>query len=229
MVTQVDAEAAALVRQAAELTVDLDEAQARALLEFRDLLLHWNRAFNLISRSDTGRIVPRHLLDSLTVAPWLIGDRVLDLGTGAGLPGVPLAIAREDVHFTLIDLSERRMRFVSRAARALKLANVSPQLGDVRSLPAGRGFDTIVCRAVADAGSMWSMASARLGARGRLVIMSRSQSRNGDQALPALPDDARLEARQRVFIPGLAQPHELVVLGHRKDPGEGTAADGRRD
>ncbi len=206
-------EASALVGQAAVLGVDLDHRRAVALLAFRDLLLHWNRAFNLVSRADTARLVPRHLLDSLTAAPWLIGSSVLDVGTGAGLPGVPLAIAREDVQVTLIDLSERKIRFVDRAVRALGLGNVSTRCGDVAALAPAERFDTVVSRAVADSAAIWGLIASHLNPEGRLVVMSRARGAAGQPA-PEPPAGSRLEASPRVWIPGLQGPHELMVLGH---------------
>lgn len=204
-----------LAADAAELGVTLRPDQARALLDFGDLLLRWNRAFNLISRRDTSRLVPRHLLDSLSVAPWLTGSRVLDVGTGAGLPGVPLAIAREDAQFTLIDTSERKIRFIGQVVRRLGLANVTPGCSDVRGLPAEHVFHTVVCRALTAPASAWSLAAPRLAVGGRMVIMSRAGNRGA--AAPGtgaadLPADARLEAVHRVRVPGLQHPHELTLL-----------------
>jgi 16S rRNA (guanine527-N7)-methyltransferase len=203
----------ALVADAAELGVALELRQAEILLAFGDLLAHWNRAFNLVSRRDTARLVPRHLLDSLTVAPWLSGTAVLDLGTGAGLPGVPLAIAREDAQFTLIDRSERKIRFLGQVVRTLGLANVSPRCSDVTQLPAAVDFDTVVCRALADPGSAWALAADRVRPQGRMVIMTRAGTAP-EPAPPELPANAQLEARHRVHVPGLEQPHELVLLRH---------------
>jgi 16S rRNA (guanine527-N7)-methyltransferase len=209
----------ALVADAAELGVALELRQAETLLAFGDLLLHWNRAFNLVSRRDTARLVPRHLLDSLTAAPWLTGIAVLDLGTGAGLPGVPLAIAREDAQFTLIDRSERKIRFLGQVVRTLGLANVSLRCSDVTQLPAGEDFDTVVCRALADPGSAWALAADRVRPEGRMVVMTRAgiAPEAPELAPPELPANAQLEARHRVHIPGLEQPHELVLLRHVPD------------
>lgn len=207
-----EADAGSLAADAARLGVVLDTAQAERLLAFGSLLARANRAFNLISRRDVHRLVPRHLLDSLSVAPWLVGERVLDMGTGAGLPGVPLAIAREEVQFTLIDLSERKIRFVDRAARALGLDNVTSQCADVRHLDAADTYDTVVCRAVGDAAAVWELAARRLSPEGRMVVMSRTRGEAG--AGPALPAGAALEAAQRIEVPGLDGAHELLLLRH---------------
>lgn len=200
---------ARLTEGAAAVGVTLAPRQAAALAEFGELLLRWNHAFNLISRRDVARLVPRHLLDSLSVAPLLEGGEAMDLGTGAGLPGVPLAIAREDVRFTLVDRSGRKIRFVDRAVRSLNLSNVSTWCGDVRELPA-IGFDTVVCRAVADLDACWDLAAARLRQGGRLLVMHRGQG-DGDEPGDTAPASA-VAQRCRVRIPGLERAHEIVVL-----------------
>jgi len=213
-VPEVEASPDTLVADAAALGVRLDIRQAGALLQFGDLLLRWNRAFNLISRRDTGRLISRHLLDSLSIAPWLHGREVMDLGTGAGLPGVPLAIARQEASFTLVDRNERKIRFIDQVVRSLGLDNVATVCGDVRDLDVSVTFDTVVSRAVASLGEIWSLAEPRLRPDGRVLIMHRGQG-------PYPPDAA--ENRERttggcvrerilVHLPGLPQPHELVVL-----------------
>lgn len=205
-----------LIADAAQLGVVLRPAQAEALTAFGALLERANRAFNLVSRRDVERLIPRHLLDSLSVAPWLTGDRVLDLGTGAGLPGVPLAIAREDAHFTLIDLSERRIRFVRRVIRSLELGNVTARCGDVRDLPRSETFHCVVSRAVAPPNTLWGMGAPRLRADGRMILMSRAGIADDDSEADAdMPTDAVVEARHRLRVPGLEAMHELTLLRHR--------------
>lgn len=205
-------EAAILCDQTARLGVELTVRKAEQLLSFRDLVVRWNATFNLVSRRDMGRLLPRHLLDSLTVMPWLVGTEVLDVGTGAGFPGVPLAITREDVHFTLIDLSERKVRFVERTVRILGLANVTALCADVRTLTAESVFATVVCRGVAHPAAAWTLAGARVAPGGRMVIMSRTRPPAEPDADPHLPGDAWLEGRHRVRVPGLLHPHELTLL-----------------
>jgi 16S rRNA (guanine527-N7)-methyltransferase len=201
-----------LVADAGTLGVRLEIRQAAALLQFGDLLLRWNRAFNLISRRDTGRLVSRHLLDSLSVTPWLHGREVMDLGTGAGLPGVPLAIAREDSSFTLVDRSERKIRFIDQVVRTLGLTNVATRCGDVRSLPDSAIFDTVVSRAVASVDEIWALAEPRLRPGGRVLIMHRGQApAERDVVVGGLPGGC-VHDRILLQLPGLPQPHELVVL-----------------
>ncbi len=210
------AELSRLVADAAAVGVALDDRQAEALLRFRDLLLRWNRAFNLVSRRDTHRLLVRHLLDSLSIAPYLRGSRVLDLGTGAGLPGVPLAIARGDVSFTLVDRSERKIRFLHQVVRSLGLSNVRAWCGDVRALPAETPFDTVVCRAVAGVTQVWALAGERLHPGGCMLIMHRSRSAGEPEEPGDLPG-GRLRERKHLCIPGREEPHELLVIERTAD------------
>lgn len=216
-----------LVADAALLEVQLDVAQADQLLEFGRALLRWNRAFNLISRKDEDRLYHRHLLDSLSVLPVLSGPRVLDVGSGPGLPGVPLAIASPSRCFQLIDRSARRMRFVDQAARSLKLGNLVTRCGDVQTLVAPP-FDTVVMRAVVDASEAWALAGHLVATAGRLVIMASSQTRgavNGPRKVPAGAVDAGdvVGRRVSVRIPGLPVAHQIQILSRPgNEPAEET-------
>lgn len=198
------------------LAVALERHQAEVLKRFGDLLVHWNRAFNLVSRRDVERLVPRHLLDSLSIAPWVEGVEVMDLGTGAGLPGVPLAIAQPQRRFTLVDRNARRIRFVAHACRSLEIRNVEAIACDVIGLPADRRFDTIVARAVADVAEVWRLAEPRLRGGGRVLVLWRGQSEAEPRLPDALPRLARAD-QHHVRIPGLTRPHVLVVLEREDD------------
>jgi 16S rRNA (guanine527-N7)-methyltransferase len=215
-VAEIPAGAAGIVAGAHSLGVTLDAEQAQRLAAFAEQLSHWNRAFNLISRRDVGRLLPRHLLDSLSAGPWLAGDHVMDLGTGAGLPGVPLAIAYPERRFTLVDRNARRIRFVSHACRTLSIANVEALACDVAGLPAGRRFDTIVARAVADVTAVWRLGQPLLRRGGRMLVLWRGQSASAaaaevDSLQEPLPGLARLDHHE-IRIPGLDRPHRLAVL-----------------
>lgn len=217
MAVPVRVDGARLAAQAAELGVSLAPHQVERLVTFADLVAKWNRAFNLISRRDIDRLVPRHLLDSLSVVPWLVGRDVLDVGTGAGFPGIPLAIAREDAHFTLVDTHERKIRFIRQTVRTLQLANVTPYASDVSTLDPAGTFDTVVSRAMAEPARLWALVRDRLRPTGRLVSMSRARLDGEDAETvgePPLPDDAEIERHVTVRVPGLEADHELLLLRH---------------
>jgi 16S rRNA (guanine527-N7)-methyltransferase len=188
---------------AAALGVALRSEQRDALVQFAALLRRWNNAFNLVSRRDIPRLGARHLLDALSLAPMLHGRRVLDLGTGAGLPGIALAIARPDVEFTLLDRSERRIRFVRQATIELNLRNAAPIACDYADFRAGTLFDTVVSRAVAKPAVLWRVAANLLAPGGIALFQVGARERD------AADLDANVEPLL-VRIPGLTQAHHLL-------------------
>ena len=120
------------------------------LLNYLTLLHKWNQAYNLTAVRDMKAMVTRHLLDSLAILPWLHGTRILDVGTGAGLPGIPLAIARPDLHVVLLDSNGKKARFLQEAKRALALSNVDIVQTRVENYHPAQGFDTVTSRAFSD-------------------------------------------------------------------------------
>jgi 16S rRNA (guanine527-N7)-methyltransferase len=135
----------------AELGLVADQVAQTRLLRFVDLLARWNRAYNLTAISDPSEMIPRHLLDSLSVQPFLFGDSILDLGTGAGLPGLPLAILEPQRRFWLLDSNRKKLRFVRQVVLELRLDNVELVHARIETYRPGRNFSTIVSRAVAAA------------------------------------------------------------------------------
>jgi 16S rRNA (guanine527-N7)-methyltransferase len=193
------------------LGVTLNEGQADQLVRFADLLVKWNKTFNLVSRADIRRLGSRHLLDSLAAVDLLRGARVMDLGSGAGLPGIPLAVAMPATHFVLCDRSERRVRFLQQVVRELALSNVEVWLGDIGSekldLPA---FDTVVARGVATAPIVWDMVHAHLAEKGCVLVYESTQS---DLELVDLPQNHEFRISRHSFdIPGLGQSHSIVCM-----------------
>lgn len=150
----------ALVDGLAGLGLELGPEQQARLLHYRDELARWGRVHNLTSVLEPERMVPVHLLDSLALLPLLRGERVADVGSGGGLPGVPLAIARPELRVTLIEPRTKRAVFLSHVARHLGLANVIVERCRVEEMPPGDGFDTVVTRAF---GSLAEFASAAGG------------------------------------------------------------------
>ncbi|MCW8903471.1 16S rRNA (guanine(527)-N(7))-methyltransferase RsmG, partial [Sedimenticola sp.] len=131
------------------MAIDLSERRQQLLLDYLALLLKWNKAFNLTAIRDPGEMVPRQLLDSLSILNLVQGERVLDVGTGPGLPGIPLAVAQPDRQFVLIDSNGKKTRFVQQAVVALGLDNVQVVRTRVEAYQPDAGFDTITSRAFA--------------------------------------------------------------------------------
>jgi 16S rRNA (guanine527-N7)-methyltransferase len=160
-----------LSRGVVELGQDPDDAAREKLLDFVALLARWNRAYNLTAVRDPFEMIPRHLLDSLAVRPFLFGDSVLDLGTGAGLPGLPLAIVEPQRRFWLLDSNLKKLRFVRQAVLELRLENVEIVHSRMETYRPGRNFSTIVSRAVATADLFGAVHRNLLARPGRLLLM----------------------------------------------------------
>lgn len=161
----------ALVRGASDLGVALSGGQTSQLIDFLDLLYVWNRAARLtnVSRADAVRI---HLLDSLSVCQMLSPELVADLGTGAGLPAIPLAVVRPDLRFHLVESSRRRCSFLHEVVRTLGLSNAVVMEVDVESLAgSGRRFDTVLSRAFRPPAEFLEIAGRLLAIGGRAIVM----------------------------------------------------------
>ncbi len=138
---------AALNTGLVSLGLDLGQLSQAKLIQYLDLIEQWNRAYNLTAIRDPQAMVPWHLLDSLVISPYIHGSRVLDMGTGAGLPGIPLAIAHPDVSFSLLDSRRKRIQFLIQAVRGLGLGNVDIVHQRAEQYRPEKKFDTLVARA----------------------------------------------------------------------------------
>jgi len=200
---------AQLCAQARELGVPLDASMAEKLLHLLEELKQWNRAYNLTSIESHAAMVSAHLLDSLSASAELAGSRIADLGTGAGFPGLPLAIANPQRHFTLIDATAKKVRFVSHAARALGLSNVEAVHARAEALGELEPFDTVVARAVAPLPKLASLARPLSRGGARLVAM---KGQRPTAELTKLPADWELLVVREVAVPGLDAQRCLVSL-----------------
>jgi len=190
------------------LGIDLPADAEAKLLQFLQLLAKWNSAYNLTAVRDPADMVIRHLLDSLAVLPFLRGPRVADIGTGAGLPGIPLAVARPALHFTLLDANAKKTRFVTQAIGELHLNNV--QVVQTRAEdyhPAGK-FDTLISRAFASIADMLTAARHLCAPGGRILAMKGTFPKD---ELAAVPAGFTTEV-QPLVVPGLAAARHVVIL-----------------
>ena len=199
----------ALVRDAGTLGVPLDPAAARRLLGLLEELARWNRSFNLTAIREPQAMITHHLLDSLAVHPELRGERVADVGTGAGFPGLPLALVNPARHFTLVDSNGKKIRFVAHAAHRLGLSNVEAVQARVETLHPERPFDTILARAYAALPQLLHDVGGLSGAQTRVLAM---KGRRPDAELRELPGSWRLESERELVVPGLNEPRCLLVL-----------------
>ncbi|OOF82290.1 16S rRNA (guanine(527)-N(7))-methyltransferase RsmG [Rodentibacter caecimuris] len=129
--------------------IQLSEIQKQKLIELVNLLDKWNKAYNLTSVRDPNEMLVKHILDSIVVSSYLQGDRFIDVGTGPGLPGLPLAIVNPDKQFVLLDSLGKRVSFIRNAVRELKLTNVMPILSRVEEYQPEEKFDGVLSRAFA--------------------------------------------------------------------------------
>ena len=196
-----------LARGAAALGLALPEEAPARLLRYLDLLARWNRVYNLTAVRDPQQVVTRHLLDSLAVAPYVRGPRVLDVGSGAGLPGIPLALALPDVEFVLLDSSAKKTRFLIQAMSELRLERVSIEHARVEDYRAPRGFNTVVARAFASLAELVARAGPLCAHDGRLLALKGAYP---EEELAALPVGYRLAGVYPLHVPGLARERHLI-------------------
>lgn len=199
----------------AQLGVALDDQQAKQLSRLLDELEQWNRAYNLTSIETRAAMVTHHLLDSLAASVDLSGTQIADLGTGAGFPGLPLAVVHPDKQFTLIDATAKKVRFVAHAARVLGLNNVLACHARAESMRPEKPFDTIVARAVAPIPKLAALARP-LSCPGTRLLAYKGQ--RPDAELAALPPDWQMLSVRTLQIPGLDAQRCLVTLAMRVAP-----------
>ena len=202
-------QAGRLVSDAALLGVRLGEADAARLLTLLEELRHWNRRTNLTAITDPEQMITHHLLDSLAISPDLTGTRVADVGTGAGFPGLPLAVANPQRHFTLIDSNAKKLRFVSHAAGLLALSNVTTLHARAESLRPEAPFETVTARALAPLPKLLEAVAPLCGPHTRVLAM---KGRWPEDELAQLPAAWRLTSSRTLTIPGLDAARCLLVL-----------------
>lgn len=198
-----------LTRDAAVLGVNLTPAGAGRLLALLDELERWNRSYNLTAIESREEMVTHHLLDSLSISPDLAGTRIADVGTGAGFPGLPLAIANPARQFTLIDGSGKKVRFVAHAARTLALANVTAVHARAEDLRPEVPFDTVTARALAPLPELLPLLAPLCGPRTRVLAM---KGRWPAEELEKLPAPWRLNGSRTIEVPGLGAERCVLCL-----------------
>ena len=198
-----------LVHDAAALGVALTEHDAARLRQLLEELVRWNQKFNLTGLTDLESMVSHHLLDSLAVHRHLHGAAIADVGTGAGFPGLPLALVNPERRFTLIDSNGKKIRFVSHAVRTLGLMNVEPLQARVETLRPERPFDTVVTRAFAALPQMLAAVAPVCGRETRVLAM---KGKWPQAELDALPVGWRVAESHTLTVPGLAEARCLIVL-----------------
>jgi 16S rRNA (guanine527-N7)-methyltransferase len=194
-----------LVSGLQSLNLSQAEDKVEQLLGFIKLMEKWNKAYNLTAIRDRDAMVRLHLLDSLAIVPFIEGKRVIDIGTGAGLPGIPLAIYLPEIDFTLLDSNAKKTRFVQQAILELKLKNVSVCHNRVEQYHPEKSFDTVITRAFAGLSDIVEMTAHLLSKDGVLLAMKGQ-----------IPDLPKLESAKTemipVNVPGISAERCLVKI-----------------
>ncbi|MFT5062703.1 MAG: 16S rRNA (guanine527-N7)-methyltransferase [Gammaproteobacteria bacterium] len=203
-----------LEQGAKSLGIDLSSHQVDLLNAYLALLQKWNKAYNLTAVRNPAEMVPLHLLDSLAVARFVRGSSIIDVGTGAGLPGIPLSILFPQVQFVLLDSNVKKTRFCQQAAIELKLDNVTVVHGRVEafkseSLGFDGGFDVVFSRAFAPLERLISLTQHLCAADGRIMAMKSSRA---PEELTLLPKTWALAAQHDFSVPGVDAPRCVLEL-----------------
>ena len=198
-----------LRRGLAELAIEIADSQVEQLLKYLELLQQWNRAYNLTAITDPVAMVHLHLLDSLAILPFLKGKRFIDVGTGPGLPGIPLAIVMPDSHFTLLDSNGKRVRFLFQVRVALGLDNVSEIHSRVESFNPQQGFDGIISRAFTSLAEMVNKTQHFLAENGVFFAM---KGRFPEKELSELAKPYNVITSHRLDVPGVDGERHLIEI-----------------
>ena len=190
--------------------LDLDPALAAPLLEYLALLARWNATYNLTAIRDPREMLAKHLLDSLAMQPFVRDIATLaDLGTGPGLPGIPLAIATPSLQVTLVESNGKKARFLREAVRQLKLSNVQVAESRIEAFRPDATFDAITARALATLPLILQLGGHLPGADGRLLAMKGVLP---EDEIAALPAGWRVAAIHPLRVPGLSAERHLLEI-----------------
>jgi len=189
--------------------LDLAPSLSEPLLAYLALLDRWNRTYNLTAIRDPGEMVAKHLLDSLAMHPFAASGTLADLGTGPGLPGIPLAIASPQLQVTLVESNGKKARFLREAVRTLRLSNARVAESRIEALDLPAAFDAITARALATLPLILQLGGHLLKPQGRLLAMKGALPAD---EIAALPTGWRLEQVVPLEVPGLAAERHLVVV-----------------
>lgn len=193
----------------ARINQDIPDAAIDRLIQLIGLLDKWNRVYNLTSVRNPGDMVKRHIFDSLAILPFLKTGRLLDVGCGAGFPGLPVAIARGDIQVTLLDSSGKKLRFVCQAVAELGLNNAEVVHARMQEYRPAHSFDMVTSRAVATIDDLYHQTDHLLNTGGEMLFMKGVYPETEINALAQIADHLEVS---RLQVPGLDAQRHLVRL-----------------
>jgi 16S rRNA (guanine527-N7)-methyltransferase len=201
--------AAQLAEGVAQLHLELPPRAESRLLDYLALLQKWNRTYNLTAVREAPRMVSHHLLDCLAIVPHVTASTVLDVGSGAGLPGIPLALAAPRIQVTLLESSHKKAAFLQQAKAELKLDNVAVACERAETWQPGREFEMVISRAFSDLAEFVAAAGRHVAPGGLLAAMKGVYP---DEEIARLPQGWRLRAATPLTVPGLDAQRHLLML-----------------
>jgi 16S rRNA (guanine527-N7)-methyltransferase len=187
----------------------LNPVTLEKLAAYVGLLDKWNRVYNLTAVRQPSAMVTRHILDSLAVMPFLLSGRLLDIGTGAGLPGLPLAIARSDLVVTLLDSNSKKLRFVRQAVAELGLGHTDVVQARMQEYQPEHAFDMVISRAVSSLEELYRQSQHLLAPGGRMLFMKGTLPKAEVKAFAPVRETLHIE---RLRVPGLEAQRHLIWL-----------------
>lgn len=193
----------------AELGLALPPTAQQSLLAYAALLYKWNRTYSLTALREQDKAVSHHLLDSLAVLPFVPAGALLDVGSGGGMPGIPLAIARPELRVTLLDSNSKKAAFLKQAAIELALPNISVHCGRVEQYHPQDRFSTITSRAFAELADFVQLTRHLLRSDGEWLAMKGLWPRD---EIARLPQDVAVDAVHRLAVPGVDGERHLVLM-----------------
>lgn len=194
------------------LSISLNQEQTQLLLDYVALLVKWNKVYNLTSVRDAEQMISRHILDSLAIVPHLSGDSMLDVGTGAGLPGIPVAIVRPDIAVTLLDTNSKKTRFLVQAKAELSLDNVTVVHARVEQAQLPK-FSVVTARAFATIKDIIDLTGRHCDDAGCLLLMKGLYPQ---QELDDIGDEFELDEVIKLIVPEANAERHLVRLKKHK-------------
>jgi 16S rRNA (guanine527-N7)-methyltransferase len=197
------------------LGMDVPPAAIENLLSYMDLLKEWSGTYNLVAPRERGFLLARHILDSLSISSYLKPGSLLDVGTGAGLPGLPLAIVKPDMNVTLIDSAGKKIRFIRHVGRTLKLTNIQPLLQRVEELPEGEVFANITSRAFASLKDFAEAVRPCTDSSSQLLAMKGAYP---EKELEELPEWINVQNVEPLTVPYLHAERHLVIMSVSNQP-----------